>query len=191
MGKYRHDSVLEDCHKKCKKKCSPVPCKPCRPEPCAVNQCRPVECKKRKKCSSSSSDHCGKVCLPKVTYVASCGSKILSMSLVVTSVDPATYTCPTQICQTIRITYTVTNTGTKSIKGPIYIYTSFTGVNRVTKHKLAVGQSVTVTVKGKISKCACLTGVTDIKVSANSYTYLQDGYLILVSQPVGLVIPRV
>lgn len=183
MGKYRHNSVLEDCNKKCKKRCEKLPCRPCRPEP--------PECKKRNKCSSSSSDSCDKVCLPKITYAASCGSKILKMSLVVTSVDPATYTCPSQICQSIKITYTVTNTGTKSIKGPIYIYTSFTGVNRVTKHKLAVGESVSVTVKGKISKCACLPGITDIKVSANSYTYLQDNYLILVSEPVGLVIPRV
>src|SRR4029079_13870069 len=136
----------------CKKRCSPT--KPT----CHRVKCEDP-CKKKKKCSSSSSSSSceeKKCCIPKTVTQACINGGVASLLL--TASAPSTYTCPTQICQKLAITVTVTNTGNSSVKSPIYIFSNFTGVKKITCKKLNPGETVTATVYGKVSRCDCMTG---------------------------------
>ena len=151
------------------------------------------DCKKRKKCKSSSSSDC-KVCVPKVVYqiCTKNGQQSLDVTFVVTTPNndqPPTYTCPAQIGQKIYITYTITNTGTATIRAPVMLYSSITGVSKVTCKKLRAGQVVTVVVKKKITACDCrsLTGISGV---ANAYANMDKHCLVLVSQPIAIQIDQ-
>ncbi|HSW76708.1 MAG TPA: hypothetical protein VLG50_06670 [Candidatus Saccharimonadales bacterium] len=201
MERRHHKNKCEPCFEKCdtsvtcepKKKCSKK--KKCQ-KPCPVVKCQDP-CAKQKKChkkckSSSSNNEC---CLPKVVYVlCKCGTTA-TMSLSATvqtpngTVPPYTYTCPTQVGQKIYITFTVTNTGNATIKGPIYVYDSFTGVHRITCTKLRVGETESITVHGKITKCDCQSN-NSINITANSFSYACGQCLILVSQPIAIQITQ-
>lgn len=170
----------------CKKKCNP--CEPPKPV-CHKKKCD-EPCKK-KKCSSSSSSSCEekKCCIPKTVTQACINGGLASLNVIVTA--PSTYTCPTQVCQRIPLTVTITNTGNTSIKSPVYIFSNFTGVKKITCKKLLAGETVTSTVYGKVSKCDCVTGVNTINFSLVAYSYLCNNCLILISNVVGTVITRV
>ena len=176
----RHCKIITECKKvECKKECKKADCK--------KKECKKVE----KKCESSSSDSCEKVCVPKVVYAACLkgGVATLGLTFVVDTPNhdqPPTYNCPAQQGQKIAITYTITNTGNVTIRAPVMIYSSITGVNKVACKKLRAGQSVTVTVHHKISKCDCkvATGISGV---ANAYANL-DKNIVLVSQPVAIQI---
>src|SRR5437868_7926974 len=158
--------------KKCEKKCSPPKCE----KKCEV-KCAPKKCHKKKCSSSSSSSSDCKPCVPNVVYVLchNGGTSAMSITAAVTtpngSIAPFNYTCPAQIGQKIYITYTITNIGNVSLKGPIYVYDSFTGVHKVgCSKKLRAGATTTITVHGKISKCDCQAG-NGISIVANAYSY--------------------
>lgn len=167
----------------CKKKC-----KPCEVvKPCVKKRCD-EKTKCVKKCSSSSSSSsCDekKCCIPKIVYQACINGGVASLSVTVTA--PSTYTCPTQICQKLPLTITVTNTGNASIKSPVYIFSNFTGVKKITCKKLLPNETVTATVFGKVSRCDCVTGA-NISFSLVAYAYLAGNAIVLVSSPVGVVI---
>lgn len=172
----------------------------CKKADCKRDECRKVECKKddckkrEKKCksssSSSSSESCAKECVPRVVYEYcrknQCSS--LGLTYVVTGPNldnPATYTCPEQIGQNINIAYTITNLGQLSLRGPIMLYNSLTGVNKVATKHLGAGQSVVVTTNHRITQADCQN--SNISIVANAYVNL-DNCVVLVSQPVSIVI---
>ncbi len=162
----------------CKKRCQP---------------CEPTPCHKKKKCSSSSSSSSSsceekKCCIPKMTAQACINGGVASLLLAVSA--PTSYTCPTQICQKLPIIVTVTNTGNSSIKSPIYIFSNFTGVKKITCKKLNPGETVTATVYGKVSRCDCVAGA-NISFGMVAYAHLANNCLILVSNVVGVVINQI
>lgn len=166
----------------------------CKKVECKKANCKKRECKKEKTCksSSSSSSSCEEVCVPKVVYAACIkgGVATLGLTFVVDTPNhdqPPTYTCPTQQGQKIAITYTITNTGNVTIRAPVMLYSSITGVNKVACKKLRAGQSVTVTLRHKITSCDCkiTTGISGV---ANAYANLDKNCLVLVSQPVAIQI---
>jgi hypothetical protein len=124
-----------------------------------------------------------------VVYQACINGGVASLSLTYV-VSPTTFTCPGAIGQVITITYTVTNTGTATIKSPRYIYDSLTGVHKVGKCKLLPNQFDTFIVRHTITRCDCNT-TNNISFVANAYTTLDCGKLILVSLPVSIVINQV
>jgi len=182
--------------KKCvvdKKKCEVKKHKKCKSS--SSSECeKKCVVKKHKKCksSSSSSKECEKICVPKVVYQACINGGVASLSITAT-VDtpnhdnPPTFTCPANIGQQISLTFTVTNTGNVVIRSPIYIYNSFTGVDKVTCSKLYPGQSRVITVQHKVSNCQCMPG-NNISIVANAYTNIHNNCLILVSQPIAIQI---
>ena len=173
------------CEVVCKPKCEPV----CKPKKCEEKK----KCHKKKRCSSSSSSSssdCDRPAVPKITYTACTGGGVISLGISVVATTPngtgiTTYTCPSQIGQKIYLNWTITNTGNTSVKTPIYLYNSGSGVSRVTCKRLAAGASVTTTTHFKITRCNCITGGV-IPIVANAYTYVHGNCLILVSQPLGL-----
>ncbi len=167
-------------------KCNP--CETSKPV-CHKKKCPPVcepKCKKRCSSSSSSSSSCEekKCCIPKIVYQACINGGVASLSVVVTA--PATYTCPS-LCQKLPLTISVTNTGNVSIKSPVYIFSNFTGVKKISCKRLQPGEIIIVTVYGKVSSCYCTPGA-NISFSLVAYSYLLHNALILVSSPVGVVI---
>lgn len=158
--------------------------------------CHKDKCKKKKcKSSSSSSEECEKLCVPKLTFQCCLNSGVVSLALTAV-VDtpnhnqPPTFTCPAQIGQQIYVTYTVTNTGNVTLKAPIFLYSGLSGVSKMTCGKLHAGESKSITVHTKISRCQCTPG-NNISVSANAYANLHKNCLILVSQPIAIQIAQV
>jgi len=176
---------------KCEKKCPPK-CEPCKPK--CEPKCEKKKCHKKCSSSSSSSSSDCKPCVPRVVYVLCHNGGTSALSITATVVTPNgssipyNYSCPSQIGQKIYITYTITNTGNTKLCSPIYVYDSFSGVHRV-KHskKLRAGETLTLTVHGKITKCDCQAG-NGISIVANAYTYANGNCLILVSQPIAIQI---
>ncbi len=167
--------------------------KECKKPDCKKRECKSEKkCKPEKKCKSSSSSECQtSCCVPKVVYqtlLKNGQTQSLGVTFTVTTPNlDGTYTCPSQIGQRITISYTITNTGTAAIKVPVMLYSSITGVSKVTCKKLAAGQSVTVITRHKITSadCASTTGISGV---ANAYANLDKHCLVLVSQPIAIQI---
>ncbi len=150
-------------------------------------------CKKRKRsCSFDYSDYCCQN-QPETTYSVNICNKILSLSLTAKTVIKL---------GVLRIYYTITNTGTTSIKSPIYIFDDFTGTHKVTCKKLKAGDDITYLVKKKL-KCfsdnvctqedntECMFVVKKVfqydavaPFSANAFTNIVKDCLILLSPPI-------
>lgn len=211
----RHKKVCEPLYEtlseqkmvKCSKKKEPLtkyesckPCKPCKPEPkckpCKVVPYCPPSCSESdsSSCSSSTASCKDKCCVPKFVYQACIHGGVASLAIVVTTIQtpngdtPPTFTCPSAVGQRIYLTFNITNTGNVTIHEPVYIYTSFTGVKRVTCKKLRAEETVTVTVSHKVSRCTCQTGA-NLSIVANAFTNLKN-CLVLTSQPIAIEIPQ-